>query len=302
MSALDHCARALYLPQMPEPKTPARRPAPAPPERPELTAQRGQTLPHLVEIMQRLLAPDGCPWDREQTLATLRPYVIEEAHEVVDAIDRDDAADLREELGDLLLQIVFQSEIARTKGWFGPDDVVAAISDKMVRRHPHVFDDETAGTADEVLEAWERRKAREREAKAASARPKGALDGVPTAMPALLRGVRIGDKAARVGYDWPSPRGAREKVDEELAELDEAIASGSRERMEQELGDVLFALSSWARLSAIDPEASLRGTLDRFTERFREVERLAHERGTALDRLSDDERDALWREVKRTAP
>jgi tetrapyrrole methylase family protein/MazG family protein/ATP diphosphatase len=260
--------------------------------------QRGETLPHLVAIMQRLLAPDGCPWDREQTLETLRPYVVEEAHEVVDAIDRSDAADLREELGDLLLQIVFQSEIARNKGWFGPDDVVAAISDKMVRRHPHVFADESAGTSNEVLDAWEKRKAREREAKASSERPKGALDGVPVAMPSLLRAVRIGDKAARVGYDWPSPRGARDKVDEELRELDEAIASGERERMEDELGDVLFALASWARLSSIDPEASLRRTLDRFTTRFREAERLAHERGTALDQMNDDARDVLWREAK----
>jgi len=217
---------------------------------------------------------------------------------VVDAIDRSDAADLREELGDLLLQIVFQSEIARNKGWFGPDDVVAAISDKMVRRHPHVFADESAGTSNEVLDAWEKRKAREREAKASSERPKGALDGVPVAMPSLLRAVRIGDKAARVGYDWPSPRGARDKVDEELRELDEAIASGERERMEDELGDVLFALASWARLSSIDPEASLRRTLDRFTTRFREAERLAHERGTALDQMNDDARDVLWREAK----
>ncbi|MBN8613045.1 MAG: nucleoside triphosphate pyrophosphohydrolase [Deltaproteobacteria bacterium] len=275
-----------------------RRPAPPAPPRSPVEAQRGETLPHLVAIMQRLLAPDGCPWDREQTLETLRPYVVEEAHEVVDAIDRSDAADLREELGDLLLQIVFQSEIARQKGWFGPDDVVAAISDKMVRRHPHVFADESAGTSDEVLDAWEKRKAREREAKASSERPKGALDGVPVAMPSLLRAVRIGDKAARVGYDWPSPSGAREKVSEELRELDEAIAGGDRERMEDELGDVLFSLASWARLSSIDPEASLRRTLDRFTTRFREAERLAHERGTPLDQLNDDARDVLWREAK----
>ncbi|MBX7192639.1 MAG: nucleoside triphosphate pyrophosphohydrolase [Sandaracinaceae bacterium] len=277
---------------------PDREPAPPAPTRAPVAAQRGETLPHLVAIMQRLLAPTGCPWDREQTLETLRPFVVEEAHEVVDAIDRNDAEDLREELGDLLLQIVFQSELARAKGWFGPDDVVAAISDKMVRRHPHVFGDATAGTAGEVLEAWEKRKAREREAKAEDARPKGALDGVPTAMPSLLRAVRIGDKAARVGYDWPSASGARDKVREELGELDEAIASGVQERMEDELGDVLFALASWARLSQIDPEASLRRSLDRFTSRFREAERLAHERGTALDAMTDAARDELWHEAK----
>ncbi|MFN9811213.1 MAG: nucleoside triphosphate pyrophosphohydrolase [Deltaproteobacteria bacterium] len=275
-----------------------RRPAPPAPPAPALAEQRGTTLPHLVEIMQRLLAPDGCPWDREQTLETLRPFVVEEAHEVVDAIDRGDMADLREELGDFLLQIVFQSELARARGLFGPDDVVAAISDKMVRRHPHVFADDVAGTAGEVLDAWEKRKARERESKAEAERPKGALDGVPVAMPALLRAVRIGDKAARVGYDWPLPAGARAKVSEELAELDEAIARGDRAQIDEELGDLLFALASWARLSELDPEASLRRGLDRFTTRFREAERLAHERGTALDRMTDLERDVLWREAK----
>jgi len=283
----------MLIPEMADPREPA------PMDTPVLSDQRGQTLPRLVAIMQRLLSPTGCPWDREQTLETLRPYVVEEAHEVVDAIDRGDTADLREELGDLLLQIVFQAELARAKGWFGPDDVVDAISDKMVRRHPHVFGEDKLETSGEVLDAWERRKAREREAKReGDDKPKGALDGVPVAMPSLLRSVRIGDKAARVGYDWPTPAGAREKVAEELAELDGATASGDKARMEEELGDVLFALASWARLSQIDPEASLRGTLDRFTHRFRAAEHLAHERGVALDRLTDEERDALWHEVK----
>ncbi|GAB4213734.1 MAG: nucleoside triphosphate pyrophosphohydrolase [Sandaracinaceae bacterium] len=270
---------------------------------PPLSEQRGQTLPRLVAIMQRLLAPDGCPWDREQTLETLRPYVVEEAHEVVDAIDRGDKDDLREELGDLLLQIVFQSELARARGWFGPDDVIDAISDKMVRRHPHVFGDDRLGSSAEVLEAWERRKALEREAKARNEgasgdEPRGALDGVPVTMPSLLRAVRVGDKAARVGYDWPSPAGARAKIDEELAELDAASATGDSVRTEEELGDVLFALASWARLSKIDPEAALRRALDRFTARFREAEHLAFARGTPLDQLDDEARDALWNEVK----
>ena len=252
--------------------------------------------------MQRLLSETGCPWDREQTLQTLRPYVIEEAHEVVDAIDRNDADDLREELGDLLLQIVFQAELARTKGWFGPDDVVDAISDKMVRRHPHVFDDDSVklGSSKEVLEAWERRKQREREEAAGTeTKVKGALDGVPVGMPALLRATRIGDKAARVGYDWPSAAGARSKVDEELRELDEAAASGDATRMEEELGDVLFALTSWSRLSKLDPEAALRGTLDRFTTRFQRAEAIAREDGKALDQLDEAARDALWERVKR---
>lgn len=271
-----------------------------PPSMP-LDEQHGQTLPRIVSIMQRLLSETGCPWDREQTLETLRPYVIEEAHEVVDAIDRNDADDLREELGDLLLQIVFQAELARTKGWFGPDDVVDAISDKMVRRHPHVFDADSVklGSSKEVLDAWERRKQREREEAAGEAKVKGALDGVPVGMPALLRATRIGDKAARVGYDWPSAAGARSKVDEELRELDEAAASGDATRMEEELGDVLFALTSWSRLSKLDPEAALRGTLDRFTRRFQRAEAIAREDGKALDQLDDAARDALWDRVKR---
>ena len=271
-----------------------------PPSMP-LDEQHGQTLPRIVSIMQRLLSETGCPWDREQTLQTLRPYVIEEAHEVVDAIDRNDADDLREELGDLLLQIVFQAELARTKGWFGPDDVVDAIVDKMVRRHPHVFDADSVklGSSKEVLDAWERRKQREREEQAGEAKIKGALDGVPVGMPALLRATRIGDKATRVGYDWPSAAGARSKVDEELRELDEATASGDAMRMEEELGDVLFALTSWSRLSKLDPEAALRGTLDRFTSRFQRAEAIAREDGKALDQLDDAARDALWEQVKR---
>ena len=184
-----------------------------------MQGQDGSTLPRLVEIMQRLLAPGGCPWDREQTLQTLRPYVIEEAHEVVDAIDRASPEDLREELGDLLLQIVFQSELARAQQWFGPDDVIAAICEKLVRRHPHVFADTRVSGSAEVIANWEAIKAEEK-------RGRGALEGVPVALPALLRAVRMGEKAARVGFDWPDGQGARDKVEEELHELDRAVASG----------------------------------------------------------------------------
>ncbi|MFO0681265.1 MAG: nucleoside triphosphate pyrophosphohydrolase [Sandaracinus sp.] len=259
--------------------------------------QRGQTLPELVELMQRLLAPDGCPWDREQTLETLRTYVIEEAHEVVDAIDRGSPDALREELGDLLLQIVFQSEIGRQKGWFGPDDVVRGIVTKMIARHPHVFGGDKLATADEVLAEWEQRKARERAAQGKG--DKGALDGVPVAMPSLLRAVRVGEKASRFGYDWPSTEAVRAKVDEELAELDEATASGDAQRMEEELGDVLFALASWSRRSKIDPEAALRGSLDRFTKRFSSVETYARKTGKDLSAMTAEELDALWQRAKR---
>jgi len=259
-----------------------------------LEQQNGQSLPRLVEIMQRLLAPDGCPWDREQTLESLRPYVIEEAHEVVDAIDGGTPEHLREELGDLLLQIVFQAELARAHGWFGPDDVVGAICEKLIRRHPHVFGDEQASTSAEVLANWEIIKAKEKAGR-------GVLEGVPKALPALLRALRVGEKAARVGFDWPELGGARDKVDEELAELDMAIASGDSTRAEEELGDVLFALVSVARKLQLDPEAALRGTLDRFGQRVSRVEDAVKTQGSQLSELSAAQLDALWEQAKEQA-
>lgn len=264
-----------------------------------LDEQRGAAMPRIVAVMRRLLGEGGCPWDREQTLATIRPYVIEEAHEVVDAIDRGSPEELREELGDLLMQIVFLAELARSKGWFGPDDVVDAISDKMLHRHPHVFGDVEVKDSADVLARWEQGKAAER---AAKGEIKGTLSGVPVAMPALLRATRIGEKAARVGYDWPDPSGPRAKIDEELRELDEATADaakgGDPARVEEELGDLLFAIASWARKSAIDPEASLRGSLDRFTKRFDKAERIAGAEGRTLAEMSPEELDVLWSRVK----
>lgn len=257
----------------------------------KLEEQNGKSLTRLVEIMQRLLAPDGCPWDREQTLQTLRPYVIEEAHEVVDAIDKGSPDELREELGDLLLQIVFQSELARAQNWFGPDDVVSAICDKLVRRHPHVFGEQKVSGSAEVLANWEVIKAKEKA-------DRGVLDGVPKALPALLRALRVGDKAGRVGFDWPSLEGARAKLDEELGELDAAIAGGDKQRAEEELGDVLFALTSVARKLELDPEAALRGTLDRFGQRVRKVEDMAKARGAELASLDAATLDQMWNEAK----
>jgi MazG family protein len=253
--------------------------------------QTGRSLHRLVDIMRRLLAPDGCPWDREQTLESLRPYVIEEAHEVVDAIDSGSPEELREELGDLLLQVVFQAELARAKGWFGPDDVVSAICDKLVRRHPHVFGTVKVSGSDEVVTNWEAIKAEEKAGR-------GVLDGVPKALPALLRALRVGEKAARVGFDWPDLNGARSKVDEELAELDAALASGDVAHAGRELGDVLFALVSVARKANLDPEAALRGTLDRFTQRVRGAEALAVERGLSLSGVAPETLEQLWLDVK----
>lgn len=257
----------------------------------KLEEQNGKSLTRLVEIMQRLLAPDGCPWDREQTLETLRPYVIEEAHEVVDAIDKGSPEELREELGDLLLQIVFQAELARAQSWFGPDDVVSAICDKLVRRHPHVFGEQKVSGSAEVLANWEVIKAKEKA-------DRGVLDGVPKALPALLRALRVGDKAGRVGFDWPSIEGARAKLTEELGELDAAIASGDKRRAEEELGDVLFALTSVARKLDLDPEAALRGTLDRFGQRVRKVEAMAKARGAELSSIDAATLDQMWNEAK----
>jgi tetrapyrrole methylase family protein/MazG family protein/ATP diphosphatase len=268
-----------------------------------LNEQDGRSFPRLVALMQRLLAPDGCPWDREQTFASLRKYVIEEAFEVVDAIDRGDPAAVREELGDLLLQVAFQAELGRAQGAFGPDDVVAGIVDKMVRRHPHVFGDETAATADEVFRNWEQLKARERGSK-------GLLGGVPRALPALVRAQRVGEKVERVGFDWPDAAGSRAKVAEELGELDRAVEAGDREAAAEELGDVLFALVNFARHVGVDAEAALRATTDKFTARFEHVEARVRERHGGWPAGADgapgrgvtlDEMDAYWEEAKRAA-
>jgi tetrapyrrole methylase family protein/MazG family protein/ATP diphosphatase len=215
--------------------------------------------------------------------------VIEEAHEVVDAIDRKDMPNLREELGDLLLQIVFQSELAGEH--FGIDDVVGAICDKMTRRHPHVFGSETAADSAAVLARWETLKAQEK-------KDRGVLDGVPVSMPALLRASRVGEKAAHLGLDWPDLKGPREKLDEELAEFDEAVRSGDAQAIESELGDVLFSVVSLARKLSVDPEAALRRTLERFGERVRFVEKSTRARGVNPAELPFAELDALWNEAK----
>lgn len=253
---------------------------------------KGDNLSRLVEIMQKLLAPGGCPWDRDQTLETLRQYVLEEAYEVVDAIDGGSPHALKEELGDLLLQIVFQAELARAQGWFVIDEVIDGICDKLIRRHPHVFGDAKADDVSGALAQWEKLKKAEKA-------DRGALDGVPVALPSLLRAVRVGEKASAVGYDWPDAGGPRAKIDEELEELDRAVAEGDREAAEAELGDVLFSMASWARKQGMDPEAALRGALDRFSARFSEAERRAREAGRPLDQMTADELDVLWHEAKR---
>lgn len=270
------------------------------PESPGLPEQRGQTYPSLIAIMRRLLAPDGCPWDREQSYESLRKYVLEEACEVIDAVDSGDREALKDELGDLLLQVVFMGELARAEGAFGPDDVVRAIVEKLVRRHPHVFGETRVSGSQEVLSNWEKIKTTEYG-------DRGLLAGLPRSFPALARAQRMSEKVSRVGFDWPDARGSRDKVSEELGELDEAVHGGSRERIESELGDVLFALVNFARHQGLDAERALRGTSDKFARRFAHVEQRVKQehggfprddQGKPTSGLPLETLDGYWNEAK----
>ena len=256
--------------------------------------QTGAEVTKLVGLMQRLLAPDGCPWDREQTLATLVPYLVEETYEVVDALASGSVADHREELGDLLLQVIFQSELRFTEGAFGIDDVARGIVAKLVRRHPHVFGDVKAQNADEALASWAKLKAEEK----AKQGKKGALDGIPRSAPALLRASRAGEKAGAVGFDWPDATGPRRKIDEELAELDRALAGGDQAEIEAELGDLLFATVNLARKLGLDAESALRAATERFGRRFAHLEETLGAQGRAVRDASPEEQDRLWEAAK----
>lgn len=268
-------------------------------------AGRGATdaeraLSALLALMARLRDPhSGCPWDREQTFATIAPYTIEEAYEVADAIARDDRAQLRDELGDLLFQVVFHARLAEERGWFDFAAVADAIHTKLVRRHPHVF----AGAAVEpaqLVREWEAQKARERAARALPG-DDGTLTGVPAALPALMRAAKLGRRAARVGFDWPDAAGVRAKIAEELREVDAELTAGggaAGEAAAEELGDLLFAIVNWGRHLHIDAESALRAANDKFERRFRSMERLARERRLILERLSAEEWEGLWQEAK----
>ncbi len=249
----------------------------------------------LLSIMERLRGPQGCPWDREQTLRTLRPYVLEETYEVLEAIDAGDAREHCAELGDLLLQIVFQAQLRKEEGAFEFADVANAISDKLVSRHPHVFGDADAKDAEAVLRQWAALKREERRKKGGG---HSVLEGVPAEMPALARADRLTEKASRIGFDWPDAAGARAKVAEELGELDEAIRLGDGDAIEHELGDALFALANLSRKLGVAPEEALRGTLARFVSRFTHVERELARRGVGHGEASLSEMDAIWNEAK----
>ena len=261
----------------------------------------GEAAERLEEIMRNLRAEGGCPWDREQDIRTLRPYLVEEAYEVLEEMDRVAEGGpwrpLCEELGDLLFQIVFHAQLAREIGEFDLAEVANAISDKIVSRHPHVFGEARVSGAEQVLHNWARLKAEERRRK--HGREGSVLDGVPTAAPALLRAERLTEKASRIGFDWPDLAGVREKLAEELAELDRAITSGQREAMEHELGDVLFSLANLARFLRTPAEDALRDANARFTRRFHAVEAGLREREVAFGTASLEEMDALWQEAKR---
>ena len=249
------------------------------------------TFLRLVDIMARLRSPGGCPWDREQTPESLRPYVIEEAYEVLEAIERDDPDALRDELGDLLLQVVFQAQLAAEAGRFTITDVASAVTDKLVRRHPHVFGDVEVRDADEVMRNWRRIKVEETHARGGEHDP---LASVPAALPALARAQQLGDKARQLGFDWPDMAGVLTKLREEQAELEAAVAAGNRAAAARELGDVLLTLTSIARHLDVPAEMALRDAADRFVARARRVEAAARARGAALADLDPAERERLW--------
>ena len=253
-----------------------------------------QHISNLLEIMARLRDPNGgCVWDLEQTFESIAPYTLEEAYEVVDAITREDLDDLRDELGDLLLQVVYHARMAEEDGAFDFGDVVAGICDKMVRRHPNVFGSDRIDTAEGQIRAWEALKAKEREETQA-----GALDGVPVALPALQRGTKLSDRAARVGFDWPDTTSVREKVDEELAELDKACTAGNQADMAAEMGDTMFSLVNLCRHLKLDPERCLREANARFETRFRRLEGLVLAQEGDWGRFDIQALERLWRKAK----
>lgn len=245
----------------------------------------------LLEIVETLRAPGGCPWDREQTPVTIAPYLVEEAHEVFEAVERGDPTELCEELGDVLLEVALLTQMGREEGLFTVADSLRAICAKLVRRHPHVFGDARAQDAAAVKESWARIKATEK-------RGRGALEGVPRRLPALHRARRVSEKAAGVGFDWADPAGVLEKVAEEVGELREAVASGDTAHAEEELGDLLFALVNLGRHLGLDPEAALHHTTEKFLARFGHVEKALAADGRHPSEATLDEMEALWQQAK----
>ena len=249
------------------------------------------SIDRLKQIVQRLRSPDGCPWDREQTHQSLKPHVIEECYELIDAIDDMDDQEMQEELGDLLLQVVLHAQMASEEGRFDFDSVAEVISEKLIRRHPHVFGDTKLATSDAVLKQWDAIKRREKTDR------ESALDGVPRGLPGLAKAQKMQSKAARVGFDWPDAGGPLEKVKEEITELEQAE---SGEKLAEEIGDLLFSVVNFARKSKLDAEELLQAANRKFSDRFRKMETLAASRGLKFSSLTLSEMDQLWNEVKQS--
>ena len=267
--------------------------------RPPMDTDSG--IDRLLAVMARLRDPDGgCPWDLEQSFRTIAPHTIEEAYEVADAIQRGDMAELRDELGDLLFQVVFYAQMAREQGDFDFEAVATGIADKMIRRHPHVFGDMTVETSHEMTERWEAQKAEERARKAAAdGRPASVLDGVIAGLPALTRALKLQRRAARVGFDWTRPKEILDKIEEEIGELRAEIdAGGAPDRLEDEIGDLAFALVNLARRLEVDPDSALRHTNGKFERRFRRIETWLSEDGRGPEDAGLEELEALWQRAK----
>ena len=248
-------------------------------------------LTDLAEIMDRLRGENGCPWDKEQTRKSLKPFLIEEAHEVAEAIESGDPAALKEELGDLLFQIVFHSRIAKERGEFTLDDVINHVAEKMVRRHPHVFGGQSAADAAEALGQWEKIKAGEK-------KRESILGGIPKSLPTLIRARRLQERAARVGFDWPHTEDVWKKVDEEWRELQEARLNNDREGVEEEMGDVMIALVNLGRFVGVDADEALRKSIDKFIRRFGEIEKEFARGGKDITHATLDEMEAIWQKAK----
>ncbi|MGB9710059.1 MAG: nucleoside triphosphate pyrophosphohydrolase [Thermodesulfovibrio sp.] len=248
----------------------------------------------LVKIMEILRSEKGCPWDRVQTHDTLKRYLLEEAYELIEAIENKDSKAMKEELGDLLLQIVFHSEIAKQNSNFDINDVIQTIIQKMIRRHPHVFAEADFKTPEEVLAQWDERKKEEGKLH------ESILDGIPLALPALLRAYKIQSRVSKVGFDWDNAQGVVEKIKEEVKEVEEAIACQEKNRIEEEIGDLLFSIVNLARFLKIDPEAALRKTNRKFEKRFKKLEKIASQKGKNLKDMTLQEMDSLWNEIKKT--
>ncbi len=264
------------------------------------SAETGADLPQVArlrDIVAKLRAPDGCPWDREQTHSSLRSSAIEEVYEMVEAIDAGDDPHFKEELGDLLLQVIMHAQIAGEEGRFDLESIAAEVADKLVRRHPHVFGEHRLGDSEAVLKQWDEIKKAERESKGAP-RDASALDGVSAALPALMRAEKVQKRAARVGFDWAEPRAVVEKIREEVAEVEEQIESGDRAKLEDELGDLFFAVVNLARKAGCESEMLLTQATNKFVRRFHALEAEAARLGKGLQEMSPAELDAIWESIK----